>query len=128
MDTMTLQNPIPPPASARMQAAHERSRTPQVLGASSMRLLLMVYDVAIVSCEARDPQRAGKAVGELIRSLNFEYNEIATELFRLYEYCLWEIRRSHFLEAAKVLRWLKRAWEDGMTAERRASAPRQSIA
>jgi flagellin-specific chaperone FliS len=128
MHTLTLLEPLPQPAPARIQTAHEHYRTQQVLGASPMQLVLMVYDVAIVSCEARDPQRAGKAVGELIGSLNFEYREIATDLFRLYEYCLWEIRQNRFQEAATVLRGLKRAWEDAMTADRATSAPRQSIA
>jgi flagellin-specific chaperone FliS len=128
MQRFALLEHTPQATPVRVPAAHEHYRAQQVLGASPMQLILMVYDVAIVACEARDPQRAGRAVGELIGSLNFEYKEIAPDLFRLYEYCLWEIRRNRYQDAAKVLRGLKQAWEDAMTAERATSAPRQSIA
>ena len=117
-----------PSAPARAPAAYQQYRTQQVMGASPMQLILMVYEVAIVACEARDVQKAGRAVGELIGSLNFDYAEIATDLFRLYEYCLWELRRGNVVTAAKVLRGLKRAWEEALTqggplgaAERMAS-------
>jgi flagellin-specific chaperone FliS len=89
-------------------------RDQQILSASPMQLLVMVYEQAIVQCEARDPQRAGRAITELIGALNFDAGEIATDLFRLYEYCLWEIRRQHFTDAAQILRQLKKAWEDAM--------------
>jgi flagellar secretion chaperone FliS len=98
----------------RTPAAYQQYRTQQVLGASPMQLVLMVYEVAIVACEARDVQKAGRAVGELIGSLNFDYGEIPSNLFRLYEYCLWELRRGNFINAAKVLRGLKRAWEEAL--------------
>jgi len=110
----------------RVPAALQHYRAQQVQGASPMQLVLMVYDIAIVACEARDPQRAGRALSELIGSLNFEYEEIATGLFRLYEYCLWGIRRSRFQDAAKVLRGLRQAWVDAMAAERPANSPRPS--
>ncbi len=93
-----------------------RYRSQQVLGASPMQLVLMLYDLAILGCEARDPQRAGRAITELIGGLNFDYDEIATGLFRLYEYCHWEIRRGRYEAAAEALRGLKRAWEDGLAA------------
>jgi flagellar protein FliS len=118
MQRFALLEQTPQATPVRMPAAHEQYRAQQVLGASPMQLILMVYDVAIVACEAQDPQRAGRAVGELIGSLNFDYKEIASDLFRLYEYCLWEIRRGRFRDAAKVLRGLKRAWEDAMIADR----------
>jgi flagellin-specific chaperone FliS len=93
---------------------YSQYRDQQILSASPMQLLVMVYEQAIVQCEARDSQRAGRAVTELIGALNFDAGEIATDLFRLYEYCLWEIRRQHFTDAAHILRQLKKAWEDAV--------------
>jgi flagellin-specific chaperone FliS len=93
---------------------YRQYREQQILSATPMQLLLMVYDEATVSCEARDKQRAGRAITELIGALNFEAGEIAGDLFRLYEYCLMEIRRSRFSEAATILRRLKQAWEDAL--------------
>ena len=92
--------------------AYSQYRTQQVMSASPMRLVLLLYDLAITGCESRDAERASAPVRELIGSLNFEVDQIAVELFRLYEYCLWEIRRNRFTEAAGILRRLKQAWEE----------------
>jgi flagellin-specific chaperone FliS len=100
--------PVPRPGM------YSQYRDQQILSASPMQLLVMVYEQAIVQCEARDPQRASRAITELIGALNFDAGEIATDLFRLYEYCLWEIRRQHFTDAAHILRQLKKAWEDAV--------------
>ncbi len=98
-------------------AAHGHYRAQQVLSASPMQLLVIVYEQAIVHCEARDAQRAGRAVTELIGALNFDAGEIAVDLFRLYEYCLWEIRRQHFGDVAHILRRLKTTWEDALNGQ-----------
>jgi flagellin-specific chaperone FliS len=100
----------------RRAGHHQEYRTQQVLGASPMQLVLMLYEMAIVGCEARDAQRARGALTELIGALNFEPGDVAVSLFRLYEYCLWEIRRDRFDAAARVLRDLKRAWDDAHAA------------
>ena len=100
--------PVPRPA------VYRQYREQQVLSASPTQLVLMVYDAAIVHCETQDTQRASRALTELIGALNFDAGEIATDLFRLYEYCLWEIRRKRFSDAAEVLRRLKKAWEDAL--------------
>ena len=102
--------PVPRPG------VYHQYRDQQILSASPTQLLLMVYEQAIVQCEARDAQRAGRAVTELIGALNFDAGEVAVDLFRLYEYCLWEIRRQHFTDAAHILRRLKGAWEEALAA------------
>lgn len=86
----------------------------QVLGASPMQLLLIVYDLALAACGRRDEERARRAVAELITSLNFDYAEIAVPLFGLYEYCLRAIGSGSFHEASKILRQLKEAWETAL--------------
>lgn len=93
---------------------HQEYRAQQVLGANPTQLLLMLYEIAIVACEARDAQRAQAALTELIGGLNFDAGDVAVGLFRLYEYCLWEIRRDRFPAAGGVLRSLKRAWEEAL--------------
>lgn len=110
--------PLPMPETARPPAPRSgmfsQYRVQHVLGASPMQLVLMLYEMAIAGCEARDPQRAAGPITELIGALNFDQGEIAVDLFRLYEYCHWEIRRTRFREAAEILRGLKRAWEDAL--------------
>jgi flagellin-specific chaperone FliS len=76
-----------------------------------MQLILIVYDVALTACGRRDGERARRAIIELIAALNFDYEEIAVPLFRLYEYCLNAIGSGSFHEASKILRQLKEAWE-----------------
>ncbi len=94
--------------------AYEQYRGQQVLSASPTQLLLMVYEQAVVQCEAQDAQRASRAITELIGALNFDAGEVAVDFFRLYEYCLWEIRKRHFADAAHILRRLKTAWEEAL--------------
>lgn len=86
----------------------------QVLGASPMQLILMIYEIGIAACARRDVDRARRAVCELIATLNFDYDEIAVPLFRLYEYCLNQIATGSCEEASKTLRQLKQAWESAM--------------
>ena len=93
----------------------------QVLGASPMQLLLMIHEFAIVACGRRDAERARRAMTELIASLNFDYEEIALPLFRLYEYCLSMICSGSFHEAAKILRQLKETWETALRQAHTAS-------
>lgn len=108
----------PPVGPMPRAGAYQQYRDQQILSASPTQLLLMVYDQAIVACETRDAHRAGRALTELIGSLNFDAGEIATSLFRLYEYCLWEIHRGGFAPALDVLRGLKRAWDEAMRIQR----------
>ncbi len=96
---------------------YQHYREQQILSATPMQLLFMVYDEAIVSCEARQKQRAARAITELIGSLNFDAGEIAGDLFRVYEYCLMEIRRERYPDAVTILRRLKQAWEDALKGQ-----------
>ncbi|PWB76966.1 MAG: flagellar protein FliS [Candidatus Methylomirabilota bacterium] len=100
----------------------------QVLGASPMQLILIVYDVALGACGRRDAARARLAITELIAALNFDYEEIAVPLFRLYEYCLNAVSAGSFHEASTVLRQLKEAWEAALRqAPAAARGPNRDI-
>jgi flagellin-specific chaperone FliS len=83
-----------------------------------MQLVLMLYEQAIVGCESQDPRRAREAIRELVGGLNLDYKEIATGLFRLYEYCHWEVQHGRFHSAAEILRRLKQAWEEALATQR----------
>ncbi|MDD5558297.1 flagellar export chaperone FliS [Candidatus Methylomirabilis sp.] len=94
----------------------------QVLGASPMQLILIVYDLALTACGRRDTERARRAITELIAALNFDYQEIAVPLFRLYEYCLSTVSAGSFHEASNILRQLKEAWETALKESGQPSA------
>ena len=106
-----LMPPVGPPPAVTSMAAYQTS---QILGASPMRLILIAYDVGLAACGRRDAERASRAINELIAALNFDYEEIALGLFRLYEYCLSRVRTGSFDEAAEILRHLKEAWETSL--------------
>jgi flagellin-specific chaperone FliS len=106
----TAANPI-----ASYQSAH-------VLGASPTQLILILYDLALAACGRRDTERARRTVTELIAALNFDYEEIAVPLFRLYDYCLRAIGSGSFHEASKILRQLQEAWETALKENRQPSA------
>lgn len=82
----------------------------QVTSATPEQLLLMVYDVAIVNCQNKNPEKVHKAITELISSLNFEYQDIALGLFRLYQYCQELVRKRNFEEAGSILKELRDTW------------------
>jgi flagellin-specific chaperone FliS len=106
--TPTIRRPVPPIAPAQAY------QTNQIVGASPVQLVLLTYEVIMASCARRDAGRARRGLVELIGALNFDYQEIALGLFRLYDYCLTVIGRGRFEEAAGIVRELKAAWEKAL--------------
>jgi flagellin-specific chaperone FliS len=93
-------------------------RQQDVMSASPIRLVVMAYDLAIVSCEKKDFTCATKAIGALRDALNFDTGEAAVGLFRLYQWCLDCIRQEDYASALQTLRELRQAWS---TVEKRLS-------
>ena len=85
-------------------------RQQEVMSASSLRLIIMAYDFAIRACEQKDFARATKGISVLRDALNFDYGEVATGLFRIYQWCLDCIRADNYAEAQKNLYELRAAW------------------
>ena len=71
-------------------------RQQDVMGASPLRLVVMAYDVAIQACEQKDFERAVKAISVLRDALDFNYQEIAVGLFRIYQFCLDCLRKGDY--------------------------------
>jgi flagellar protein FliS len=82
----------------------------EILNLSPVELILKIYDVAIVSCRKKDVEKANKAITELIASLDFDYKEISIPLFKLYQYCQYEIRKGNFENALEILKELRETW------------------
>lgn len=85
-------------------------RQHDVLGASPIRLVVMAYDLAIQSCERKDFEKATRAISVLRDALNFEYQDVALGLFRLYQWCLDSIRQGDYKSAISALSELRDAW------------------
>jgi flagellin-specific chaperone FliS len=89
--------------------------TAQTQGMSQQQMLLQIYDFAIAGCVAGDVRRATAAIVELIAALNFDYEEIATGLYRLYDYALREVKAHRFDAAHKVLAELRDTWQEAFS-------------
>jgi flagellin-specific chaperone FliS len=87
----------------------------QTQALSKEQLLLQLYDFAVAGCVAHDGRKTTAAIVELIAALNFEYEEIAAGLYRLYEFALTEVRAKRFDAAQKVLGGLRDAWSEAFS-------------
>jgi len=92
------------------QYRNQEYRQHDVLGASPIRLVVMAYDLAIQSCEKKDFEKAVRAITVLRDALNFEYQDVALGLFRLYQWCLDCIRQGDYESAIATLSELREAW------------------
>lgn len=93
------------------QAASARSyQDNQILSMSPTKLILKVYDIAIVSIKKGDTLRAHRAIQELINSLDFDQGDIPKGLFRLYQFCQTQIREKKNDDAIKILTDLRTTW------------------
>lgn len=90
----------------------ETYRNSQVVGASPLERVMMVYDVAIQSCGQRNLERTTRALGVLRDALNFEYPEMANRLLAIYIWCSELARKEKWDEAAELLQELRDSWEE----------------
>ncbi|HHT9146957.1 MAG TPA: flagellar export chaperone FliS [Candidatus Wunengus sp. YC61] len=82
----------------------------EIMTLNPVQLLIKAYDAGITACNRKDESKASTVLVELIDSLNFDYAEIANSLFRLYDYCMREIKRGNFDVTLKVLKELRETW------------------
>ena len=94
----------------KQQYGSQEYRQHDVMGASPLHLVVMAYDLAILSCERQDFEKATKAISVLRDALDFEYQEVALGLFRLYQWCLDCIRKGDYQSAISALSELRSAW------------------
>lgn len=89
----------------------------EVLLWSKEKIILKIYDLFIVSCKRKDVSKMSKVLIELMGSLNFEYEETATRLYRLYEYCQRCIFQKKFDEALNIILELRNTWAKAFNIE-----------
>lgn len=89
----------------------------EVLSWSKEKIILKMYDLFLVSCKREDVNKMSKVLIELMGSLNFEYEETATRLYRLYEYCQRCIFQKKFDEAYNIISELRSSWASAFSLE-----------
>lgn len=93
-----------------LAAYRNQYRKQDVMNASPLRLVIMTYDLAILSCEQKDFNKSIKTISALRDALDMDYPEVAAGLFRLYQWCLDCIRKGDYTSAITTLSELRGAW------------------
>ena len=81
-----------------------------VASATPLRLIVMVYDRAILGCQQKDIEMAWRAIKVLIDNLNMNVQPLAGKLLAIYEYCSELINKGDFDSAYKILKELRDTW------------------
>ena len=87
--------------------------TKEILEATPEKLLLKVYDFAIMNCQKKNVAKTNKALQVLIDALRYdtdEVKEVSIGLFKLYKYCQDKMREGNYSEAHKILSELRSSW------------------
>jgi flagellin-specific chaperone FliS len=82
----------------------------EIMTLNPLQLLIKAYDAGIIACNRKDEVKASAVLSELIDSLNFDYADISNSLFRLYEYCMREVKDGNFEITLKILKELRETW------------------
>jgi len=85
-------------------------RAGSILSLTPGELLIKLYDLGLSALASGDRDRASRVVAQLIESLDFRYSDIAFGLFRLYRYCMDEIKRGEYEMPTRILRELRDTW------------------
>lgn len=78
--------------------------------ATPLRLIVMVYDRAILGCQQKNVEMAWKAIKVLIDNLNMDVQPLAGKLLAIYEYCGELVYKGDFDSACKLLKELRDTW------------------
>ncbi len=85
----------------------------EILEADQKKLLMKVYDLAIINAKKGNIEKANNAIAQLIGALNFdnqEAKEVAVGLLKLYQFCQDQIRKRECDIAVRILTDLREAW------------------
>jgi len=101
---------VPNMDKARTVPIAPGSAIAELRSSSSGERLLGLYNHAVTGCAERNREQVTAALEELISLLDFGYGEVAEGFYRLYSFCLREIRRGQFEQPAWILRDLRDTW------------------
>lgn len=89
----------------------------EVMSWDKEKLILKMYDLFLVSAKRNDVSKMSRILIELMGSLNFEVEDTATRLYRLYEYTQRCIFQKNIDEACFIIRELRDAWAKAFNYE-----------
>jgi len=94
----------------RVSSALSTYRNEQLMNLSPVEVIHKLYAIAIQAIRKNDHHLAQRAINELIAGLNFEHEEVALTLYRLYQYAKYCLRQGNAAGAIEVLEELRSAW------------------
>lgn len=89
----------------------------EVMSWSREKIILKMYDLFIVSAKRKDVNKMSKVLIELMGALNFEYEEVSTRLYRLYEYCQRCVFQKRYDEAVHIISEMRDSWAKAFDLE-----------
>ncbi len=113
----------PNPAIAKAYGLKKEGYIPQyveqeVLSWSKEKVILKMYDLFIVSAKKQDISKMNRVLAELMAALNFEFEDTATRLYRLYEYVQRLVFQKRFQDAINIIQELRNAWNQAFEIEK----------
>ncbi|MFN3306721.1 MAG: flagellar protein FliS [Candidatus Kapaibacteriota bacterium] len=90
----------------------------EVLSWSKEKVILKMYDLFIISAKKKDVRKMNRVLAELMASLNFDYEETATRLYRLYEYIQRLVFQKRYDDAIFIIQELRNAWNQAFEIEK----------
>lgn len=94
-----------------------------ILDSSPEKLLVKVYDFAILNSEKKEMAKTNNALQELINMLRFDddsYKELSINLFQLYQFCQDQTRKQNFETVSKILMELRESWIGAISNKQQA--------
>ncbi len=89
----------------------------EVLSWSPEKITLKTFDLFLLSGKKNDINRMNRVLIELMGSLNFEYEEPATRLYRIYEFCQRCIMQRNYDTPIKIIQELRDTWAKAHSLE-----------
>jgi flagellin-specific chaperone FliS len=90
----------------------------EILNAKPEKLIMKVFDFAILNCQKHNMLKTNEALQVLINALNFEHPEakkISIGFLRIYRYCQEQMRKQNYDIVYKTLSTLKETWETALS-------------
>ena len=86
--------------------------TQRIMSAGPEQLISYIYDAILTACRTGDRERALRGLMALVGALDFEYQEQAVPMYKLYQYCLDRAREGNLDEVKYIIGEFKEAWSE----------------
>lgn len=97
-------------AYAAVASQLQTYRTNSLLGLTPAQLILKMYEMLLADLAGGDGAHACRVLSELIDCLDFRYQEPAAGLFKLYRFCLGQVKKGEYEVPGRIIKELRDTW------------------